>query len=540
MSNVYSYLRFSTPKQAAGSSAARQVEYAVRWAADHGRTLDASLSMRDEGLSAFHQKHIKAGALGVFLEAINAGKIPAGSVLIVEGLDRLSRAEPILAQAQLAQIINAGITVVTASDSKEYNRESLKANPMDLVYSLLVMIRAHEESETKSKRVSAAIRKKAEAWVASQRVRVPGGRDPSWVRWADGKFELVPEVAEAVRSAIALYCDGYGPVRILQEFADRGVPITGDSRAANIDHLITKNPRLFIGERALKAQGVSFNLEGYYPPLLTQAEYVRLVNEIAGRRQKPRRGGGKSIYPGIFTGLGIAACGHCGDRIVGQNQLREHTSSTGVNVYRSLRCPKCVLASSNKRNANHFSCCSTDPIERAILTYCSDQFNLASLTAGSDQSATIRAERAAVAAKIVDLEQRVGKILDAALDAGNGLPQAVLKRLHDMEGEIERAKAREGELAAEVALGTNTGNPASAALWSDLKDRVLTLDYDARLKCRQLVADTFAQVQIYFRGARPHTPANVLDVLLISKAGVARLLRLDRKTGELLHGLEKV
>lgn len=40
--------------------------------------------------------------------------------------------------------------------------------------------------------------------------------------------------------------------------------------------------------------------------------------------------------------------------------------------------------------------------------------------------------------------------------------------------------------------------------------------------------------------ARPHTPANVLDVLLISKAGVARLLRLDRKTGELLHGLEKV
>jgi len=53
--------------------------------------------MRDEGLSAYHQKHIKSGALGVFLEAILAGKIPAGSVLIVEGLDRLSRAEPLLA-----------------------------------------------------------------------------------------------------------------------------------------------------------------------------------------------------------------------------------------------------------------------------------------------------------------------------------------------------------------------------------------------------------------------------------------------------------
>jgi hypothetical protein len=35
-------------------------------------------------------------------------------------LDRLSRAEPIQAQAQLTQTINAGITVVTASDGLEY------------------------------------------------------------------------------------------------------------------------------------------------------------------------------------------------------------------------------------------------------------------------------------------------------------------------------------------------------------------------------------------------------------------------------------
>ncbi|MNE91641.1 hypothetical protein D3C80_1892790 [compost metagenome] len=96
---------------------------------------------------------MKQGALGAFLRAIDEGRIPKGSVLVVEGLDRLSRAEPLLAQAQLAQIINGGITVVTASDGREYNRAGLKAQPMDLVYSLLVMIRAHEESDTKSKRV---------------------------------------------------------------------------------------------------------------------------------------------------------------------------------------------------------------------------------------------------------------------------------------------------------------------------------------------------------------------------------------------------
>lgn len=37
---VYSYLRFSDPKQAAGSSADRQTEYAQRWAAARGLVLD--------------------------------------------------------------------------------------------------------------------------------------------------------------------------------------------------------------------------------------------------------------------------------------------------------------------------------------------------------------------------------------------------------------------------------------------------------------------------------------------------------------------
>lgn len=104
--------------------------------------LDATLTLKDEGLSAYHQRHVKQGAQGVFLRAIEGGRIASGSVLVIEGLDRLSRAEPIQAQAQLAQIINAGLTVVTASDGREYNLAGLKAQPMELVYSLLVSDKA--------------------------------------------------------------------------------------------------------------------------------------------------------------------------------------------------------------------------------------------------------------------------------------------------------------------------------------------------------------------------------------------------------------
>jgi DNA invertase Pin-like site-specific DNA recombinase len=208
---VYSYLRFSDSRQANGSSADRQTEYATRWAAERNLVLDASLSLRDEGLSAFHQRHVKQGALGTFLRAVEDGRIPSGSVLVVEALDRLSRAEPILAQAQLAQIINAGITVVTASDGREYNFKNLKKQPMDLVYSLLVMIRAHEESDTKSRRVKAAIRRQCETWIAgTYRGFVSFGRDPNWVQWAQGgTCEIVEQQAQVIRSIIGYFREGY-------------------------------------------------------------------------------------------------------------------------------------------------------------------------------------------------------------------------------------------------------------------------------------------------------------------------------------------
>ena len=68
---VYSYMRFSDPRQAEGHSRERQEAYAAKWAAEHGLQLDDKLTMLDEGLSAYHQRHVKTGALG----AVEAGRI---------------------------------------------------------------------------------------------------------------------------------------------------------------------------------------------------------------------------------------------------------------------------------------------------------------------------------------------------------------------------------------------------------------------------------------------------------------------------------
>src|SRR5687767_14753868 len=68
---AYSYLRFSSARQADGDSIRRQTDAAARYASTHGLTLDTSLTFRDLGVSAFEGKNIReGGALHAFLEAV--------------------------------------------------------------------------------------------------------------------------------------------------------------------------------------------------------------------------------------------------------------------------------------------------------------------------------------------------------------------------------------------------------------------------------------------------------------------------------------
>ena len=88
---VYSYRRFSSGKQAQGHSLDRQSSMARAWCVERGLTLDESLSIADLGVSAFSGKNAVDGALSGFLAAAKSGKIPPGSILLLESLDRLSR-----------------------------------------------------------------------------------------------------------------------------------------------------------------------------------------------------------------------------------------------------------------------------------------------------------------------------------------------------------------------------------------------------------------------------------------------------------------
>jgi DNA invertase Pin-like site-specific DNA recombinase len=106
---AYSYIRFSTPEQGKGNSLQRQTEAARAWADRERVPLDTELTFEDHGVSGFTGANRETGALGVFLERVKDGTVPAGSWLIVESLDRISRQVARKAVRTIEDIVEAGI-----------------------------------------------------------------------------------------------------------------------------------------------------------------------------------------------------------------------------------------------------------------------------------------------------------------------------------------------------------------------------------------------------------------------------------------------
>lgn len=203
MPTAYSYIRFSTRKQADGDSLRRQSQLALNYCRQNNLELSEQ-SFEDLGVSAFHSANADEDkGLGQFISALQQGVVPRGSFLLVESLDRLSRAKVLIALRQLLNIIEYGVTVVTLIDERQYNADS---ETTDLMISLTIMERAHNESITKSKRIKAI--------KAQQRKDIRNGKIvkrhlPFWLKRTEQGYEL-NELAELAHLIIEQRKKGTG------------------------------------------------------------------------------------------------------------------------------------------------------------------------------------------------------------------------------------------------------------------------------------------------------------------------------------------
>lgn len=222
MTKAYSYIRFSSPEQSKGHSLARQMEKASEYATKHELDLDTSVNYADLGRSAWNSSNSVAGMLGTFITAIDTGLVASDSWLLVESLDRLSRDCIMEAQSLIMTIMLKGITIVTLIDGRVLSKEICNKEPFKLIEAIIVLIRANDESTTKSIRG-------LDNW---KRKRVTAGTENKpltglTVAWCQldkqtKTIVVIPERAAIVQGIYKDFLAGIGP-----ELIARGLNIAG-------------------------------------------------------------------------------------------------------------------------------------------------------------------------------------------------------------------------------------------------------------------------------------------------------------------------
>jgi len=306
-----SYVRFSTIEQLGGDSIRRQTEATEAYCKRNGLTLTNDYRLRDLGKSAFKGDHRSAtGALGILEKQVAEGKIPKGTVLIVENLDRLSREDIVSAQLMLLNLINRGIEIVALSDNeRRYSKESLAANPFELIISIMVMSRAHEESKVKSFRVK-------ESWINRNKLASEGKhiniRLPAWLESKNKQYVATPAKADVIRRIFKLYLEGFGTQSIAQILIKEKVPNIAKSKGGKKLWHPTYIQRILKSKEIIGFYtGTTPEVPGFFPALVPETDFYA-VQAIIKTRYSYK--GQKNNNPHPLSHL--LKCDLCGESVV--------------------------------------------------------------------------------------------------------------------------------------------------------------------------------------------------------------------------------
>ncbi|PNY36864.1 hypothetical protein C2E31_10950 [Rhodopirellula baltica] len=310
---VYSYIRYSTPEQSLGDSERRQLELARKFADKRGIGFEDSLRLTDRGLSGFSGAHRKKGALGRFLEDVEAGRIEKGSILVVENIDRLTRESPCDALKEIVfKLWERDVSLATLSPEVVYDQSS--QNSGEFIGLIIYMQRAQDESLRKSERGKAArdhARKEARESGRTLTGRLPAWFDPEKSKHR-GERVAIPKAVETINNIFKWKRDGLSIRKIESKLnQSSGWKRPSGWRDTYIKKIL-KN-RAVIGEYQphTKVDGkrvpTGDPIPDYYPVIVDP----KLFSAVQSLMEKNRGTGGRQDKgKNLFSGL--AKCAYCG------------------------------------------------------------------------------------------------------------------------------------------------------------------------------------------------------------------------------------
>ena len=527
---VYSYIRFSTAEQSLGDSERRQLERTKAFADRKGLPFDATLRMTDRGLSGYHGYHRNKGVLGKFLQSVENGDVPAGSILVVENIDRLSR-EGIATTLRsiIFRLWDFGITLQTLSPEESY--EPKCDNDPKFIGLWLYMNRAYDESLRKSERIRYT-REKNRKLAYEQSVKL-NGRCPAWLESVKDKngnttaFKIISGAQETIELLFDLKLKGIGKAAIVKKLNSEALwmPPKGHGWRESYIQKILQN-RAVIGECQPhkivngKREPVGEPIPNYYPQVIDENTFYTVQQKF---KENKGKGGRVGKANNIFVHL--IKCAYCGGSMAFVDKGEREKYLTCDNGRRGFKC------------AHHSI--RYDECEALILNSCTE-LRLDQILHNPDEQArfcqSLRERKQGYIARLRDIDQRIENYDD---QIGRTKDSKMRDRYEANIIELERQKQDIQKQKEEVERELKNAERSlqSFAKWqTDLATLQRELDKDdnvnLRMRLRSHLREFIEKIEVFSVGLKENDLPNkqITFAILRSLFGKDNAVILGQKT----------
>ncbi len=453
----------------------RQLEGTKEFCERHHLFLDEEIE--DLKTSGFRGKNSAIGNLKAFIDKVKLRKVPPGTVLVVEALDRLTRNSVTEATNLLTTILMNGVDIGLVSEDKIYSNEYINNNPFELIVAVTWLIRGGDESKRKSYNTTKNWKLKMDAVVREK--RPVALNPPCWLIYKNngkgtlGWWVLDEAKVELIRKIYKDYLkSGLGIWQLTHAMNENKVPVitkraTADSKWQRITMHRLLTDKAVIGTYV----NVEPPVEKYFPAIIDDDTFYAVQNKLKSRI----RHRGRSNLRDISLFKGICKCFKCGSTMTRITRTRK-----GVLEYRYLYCHGSILGTCKPAKAINLT-----KFEHAFMKYTfGSQTAVKYFKEEEEPDDKLPRAIAAVDGSIQDKTARMERLAESIED-GKDSPKVISDRIRTLEGEIAQLRADKDKLLGE--LNNVSTFEADAMEFYLSKPKLEKLDSPDRLRLREII-----------------------------------------------------
>lgn len=305
--NVYAYTRVSTKSQANSDrlGLVRQNTNLKNWLEASGYNLSKLYVETKSGKTAKDRKELQ--------QLLSDIRGQSNVVVYIDSIDRLSRQQPIDALKIINEIRDQGAELFDQETKQTYGAN---IDISQLIMLILKLQAANDFIGALSYKSKSNYELKYKAIRNGEIVRL--NNIPQWVEWSGDRY-TVNDMAQHIAHIARMYINGYGYVQLIKYLTDNGVKtLQGGKWLVSTVKGILRNPALY-GVLNIKKENIW--IEGYYPALISESEYLELQSIIDSKQSK-------RVYSVKQNHLlnGLCLCGYCGAKMSRKTYNRTRTN----------------------------------------------------------------------------------------------------------------------------------------------------------------------------------------------------------------------